>query len=120
MSKKLIYLLLFSCLLLDTSYAMAIEEPKFTVVTSRDGVEYRQYEAYMVAATLIAGVILWIFMSDLRFQSDAAILLSFMLIVNVTELIEAILTITIQPPVRASAGCSNTSVATIRPTSPSA
>ena len=55
MSKKLIYLLLFSCLLLDTSYAMAIEEPKFTVLTSRDGVEYRQYEAYMVAATLIAG-----------------------------------------------------------------
>jgi UDP-3-O-[3-hydroxymyristoyl] glucosamine N-acyltransferase len=55
MSKKLIYLLLFSCFLLDTSYAMAIEEPKFTVVTSRDGVEYRQYEAYMVAATLIAG-----------------------------------------------------------------
>ncbi len=34
------------------------------------------------AATLIAGVVMWIFMSDLRFQSDAAILLSFMLIVN--------------------------------------
>jgi len=34
------------------------------------------------AATLVAGVVLWIFMSDLRFQSDAAVLLSFMLIVN--------------------------------------
>ncbi|KAB2916113.1 MAG: MMPL family transporter [Dechloromonas sp.] len=34
------------------------------------------------AVTLIAGVVMWIFMSDLRFQSDAAVLLSFMLIVN--------------------------------------
>ena len=34
------------------------------------------------AATLIAGVIMWVFMSDLRFQSDAALLLSFMLVVN--------------------------------------
>ncbi|ENO79110.1 efflux RND transporter permease subunit [Thauera sp. 63] len=34
------------------------------------------------AATLIAGVVLWVFMSDLRFQSDAAVLLSFMLVVN--------------------------------------
>jgi len=34
------------------------------------------------AATLIAGVVMWIFLSDLRFQSDAAVLLSFMLIVN--------------------------------------
>lgn len=34
------------------------------------------------AMTLIAGVVMWIFLSDLRFQSDAAVLLSFMLIVN--------------------------------------
>jgi len=34
------------------------------------------------AATLIAGVVLWIFMSDLKFQSDAAHLLVFMLVVN--------------------------------------
>jgi predicted RND superfamily exporter protein len=34
------------------------------------------------ALTLIAGVVMWIFMSGLRFQSDAAILLTFMLIVN--------------------------------------
>jgi hypothetical protein len=27
-------------------------------------------------------VILWVFLSDLRFQSDAALLLSFMLVVN--------------------------------------
>jgi predicted RND superfamily exporter protein len=40
------------------------------------------YAVSFTAITLIAGVVLWIFMSDLRFQSDAAILLSFMLIVN--------------------------------------
>ncbi|HOI51358.1 MAG TPA: MMPL family transporter [Azonexus sp.] len=40
------------------------------------------YAVSFTAATLIAGVVMWIFMSDLRFQSDAAILLSFMLIVN--------------------------------------
>lgn len=40
------------------------------------------YAVSFTAVTLIAGVILWIFMSDLRFQSDAAVLLSFMLIVN--------------------------------------
>lgn len=34
------------------------------------------------AATLIAGVVLWIFMSDLKFQSDAAVLLVYMLVVN--------------------------------------
>jgi uncharacterized protein len=32
--------------------------------------------------TLVAGVVMWVFLSDLRFQSDAALLLSFMLIVN--------------------------------------
>lgn len=40
------------------------------------------YAVGFTAATLVAGVVLWIFMSDLRFQSDAAILLSFMLLVN--------------------------------------
>ena len=40
------------------------------------------YAVSFTAITLIAGVVLWIFMSDLRFQSDAAVLLSFMLIVN--------------------------------------
>lgn len=40
------------------------------------------YAVSFTAITLIAGVVMWIFMSDLRFQSDAAILLSFMLIVN--------------------------------------
>ena len=40
------------------------------------------YAVSFTAITLIAGVVLWIFMSDLRFQSDAAILLSFMLLVN--------------------------------------
>jgi len=40
------------------------------------------YAVSFTAATLIAGVVMWIFMSDLRFQSDAAVLLSFMLIVN--------------------------------------
>jgi hypothetical protein len=40
------------------------------------------YAVSFTAATLIAGVILWVFMSHLRFQSDTAVLLSFMLIVN--------------------------------------
>ena len=40
------------------------------------------YAVSFTAATLIAGVVLWIFMSSLRFQSDTAMLLSFMLIVN--------------------------------------
>ncbi|WP_421717987.1 efflux RND transporter permease subunit [Algiphilus sp.] len=34
------------------------------------------------AITLIAGVVLWIFLSDLRFQVDSALLLSLMLVVN--------------------------------------
>lgn len=40
------------------------------------------YAVSFTAVTLIAGVILWVFLSDLKFQSDAALLLSFMLIVN--------------------------------------
>jgi predicted RND superfamily exporter protein len=40
------------------------------------------YAVSFTALTLVAGVVLWIFMSDLRFQSDAALLLSYMLIVN--------------------------------------
>jgi predicted RND superfamily exporter protein len=40
------------------------------------------YAVSFTAAMLIAGVVMWIFMSDLRFQSDAAVLLTFMLIVN--------------------------------------
>ena len=40
------------------------------------------YAVSFTAATLIAGVILWVFMSHLRFQSDTAVLLSFMLAVN--------------------------------------
>ena len=40
------------------------------------------YAVSFTAATLIAGVVMWIFLSDLRFQSDAALLLSFMLVVN--------------------------------------
>ena len=34
------------------------------------------------AATLVSGVIMWVVMSDLRFQSDAATLLTVMLVVN--------------------------------------
>ena len=34
------------------------------------------------ATTLIAGVIMWVFVSDLRFQADAALLLIVMLILN--------------------------------------
>ncbi|RME63822.1 MAG: transporter, partial [Alphaproteobacteria bacterium] len=34
------------------------------------------------AATLVAGVIMWVFVSDLRFQADAALLLTVMLALN--------------------------------------
>ncbi|MCX7178509.1 MAG: MMPL family transporter, partial [Proteobacteria bacterium] len=34
------------------------------------------------AATLVAGIIMWVFLSDLRFQADSALLLSIMLILN--------------------------------------
>jgi predicted RND superfamily exporter protein len=34
------------------------------------------------ATTLIGGVIMWVFVSDLRFQADAALLLIVMLILN--------------------------------------
>ncbi|MDB5952356.1 MAG: hypothetical protein JWR65_4211 [Massilia sp.] len=40
------------------------------------------YAVSFTVVTLTAGVVLWVFMSDLRFQSDAAVLLAFMLIVN--------------------------------------
>jgi len=40
------------------------------------------YAVSFTAVTLVAGVVMWVFLSDLRFQSDAALLLSFMLIVN--------------------------------------
>ena len=40
------------------------------------------YAVSFTATTLIAGVGMWIFMSDLRFQSDTALLLSFMLLIN--------------------------------------
>jgi uncharacterized protein len=40
------------------------------------------YAVSFTAVTLVAGVAMWIFLSDLRFQSDAALLLSFMLVVN--------------------------------------
>ena len=34
------------------------------------------------AITLIAGIIMWVFLSDLRFQADAALLLSVMVVLN--------------------------------------
>jgi len=34
------------------------------------------------AITLIAGIVMWIFLSDLRFQADAALLLSVMVVLN--------------------------------------
>lgn len=40
------------------------------------------YAVSFTAVTLTAGVVMWIFLSDLRFQADAAVLLSFMLVVN--------------------------------------
>lgn len=57
----------------------AMQDMKKAVITA---VATTGYAVSFTAVTLIAGVVMWIFMSDLRFQSDAAILLSFMLIVN--------------------------------------
>ncbi|HKY21350.1 MAG TPA: MMPL family transporter [Vicinamibacterales bacterium] len=61
------------------------EEMKATKDISRaaiNAVSTTGYAVSFTALTLIGGVVLWIFMSDLRFQSDAAFLLSIMLIVN--------------------------------------
>ncbi len=42
-------------LLVHPAFAMATEEPQYKLVTSKNGVEYRQYEPYLVAETLIEG-----------------------------------------------------------------
>jgi hypothetical protein len=46
-------------------------------------IETTGFAVSFTAATLIAGVVMWIVLSDLRFQSDAALLLSLMLLFNV-------------------------------------
>lgn len=55
MSTKILPLLLSVFLLMSAAHVMAIEEPAYTVVATHDGVEYRQYDAYLVAGTLIRG-----------------------------------------------------------------
>jgi hypothetical protein len=40
------------------------------------------FAVIFTAATLIAGIIMWVFLSDLRFQADSALLLTIMLVLN--------------------------------------
>jgi len=45
--------LLMTMLLIAGESAMAIEEPDFTVIDTRDGVEFREYAPFILAETLI-------------------------------------------------------------------
>lgn len=53
--KSLALLALALILPLPWSFAMAIEEPGYTVVAHAGNVEYRQYDAYLVAETTVTG-----------------------------------------------------------------
>lgn len=52
------------------------------LIAVRDALRTTGLAISFTAITLIAGIVMWIFLSDLRFQADAAILLSVMVILN--------------------------------------
>jgi hypothetical protein len=55
MYRKLLQPTLLVLALFYSIIAMATEEPKYTLLASKDGVEYRQYAPYLVAETVIEG-----------------------------------------------------------------
>lgn len=55
MRKTDVYGTVFLFSVLMSGVAMAYEEPGFSVVADVDGIEYRQYQPYLVAETAVAG-----------------------------------------------------------------
>ncbi|WP_101756924.1 heme-binding protein [Oceanicoccus sp. KOV_DT_Chl] len=52
-TKQLLRLLMVSALLLTGAPLMSLEQPGYTVLYQQDGIEFREYESYLVTATFI-------------------------------------------------------------------